>query len=145
MNQEIKELVNIRPGKIEDKNFILATWLRGLYYGNSWFKEIDKDSFMRHYHDIVMAILTKPSTAVAVVALKDDENVILGYSVCSILGDERDDHSYPILHWVFVKETWRRVGLGRALVPENAIITTHMTAIGKKLKPPSMKFNPWAI
>lgn len=137
MNEEIKELVNIRPGKIEDKNFILATWLRGLYYGNSWFKEIDKDSFMRHYHDILMAILTKPATVVAVVSLKDDENVILGYSVSSF--DE------STLHWVFVKDNWRRVGLGRALVPDNATITTHMTAIGKKLKPPSMKFNPWAI
>ncbi len=135
MNKEVEALMTFRSGKVEDKNFILATWLRGLYSGNSWFKEIPKDIFMKHYHDILMNILTRPTIEVKVAVLKEDEDIILGYSV----------YEGSTFHWMFVKEAWRRVGIGRSLLPEKCVTVTHLTSIGSKLKPKSMRFNPFII
>ncbi len=64
-----------------DKNFILATMLRGLFYGNSWFSEIDKGVFMCNYHRTLENLLAKDSTQVLIACLKEDPDVILGYSV----------------------------------------------------------------
>lgn len=135
MNKEIYTLMTIRAPKEEDRSFIMATWLRGLYYGNPWFKEIEKDNFMAKYHDIISRMLTKPTAQVYVAVLKDDLDVILGYSVTEP----------KIIHWVFVKEAWRKMGIATALVPKDADTATHLTMLGKKLKPQSMEFNPFLI
>lgn len=125
--------MSIRGPKEEDKAFVMATWLRGLYYGNPWFKEIDKNIFMERYHEILTKLLLRETTELAIAVLKDDPDVILGYSVM----DART------LHWVFVKEAWRKMGIAKSIIPKDIDATTHMTIIGKKLKPRHVKFNPF--
>lgn len=127
------EILIIRQGRTGDRNFILSTWLMGLYYGNPWFKEIEKDIFMANYHTVVCGLLER--SAIVVAALKEDEDVILGYSVINP----------PVLHWIFVKEAWRKVGISKHLVPREIDVTTHLTVLGKKLKPKHMTFNPFLI
>jgi hypothetical protein len=132
-----KDLVTIRPSRPEDKNFILATWLRGLYYGDSWFSQIPKDAFMAHYHTFLEALLNRPGVQVMVCCLKDDDDVILGYSVLGL----------DSLHWVFVKSAWRKIGIGRSLVPTNIKTVSHLTQVGRSLlrKVPGVAFNPFNI
>ena len=50
---EKNELVTIRDIESEDINFIYATWLRGLYYGESYFSLMPKDIFMAKYHGVI--------------------------------------------------------------------------------------------
>lgn len=131
------DLVMIRDGVPEDKNFILATWLRGLYYGDSWFKEIPKDIFMMHYHRFLENLLNLPGVIIKVSCLKEDKDVILGYSV------NRNVNGFSILDWVFVKSAWRGIGLGRNLVPQDPDVVSHLTKLGKNLKPEKCIFNPF--
>lgn len=130
-------LYNIRSAKAEDINFILATWLRGLYYGESWFKEIPKNIFMNNYKKIAQVTLMSPKVEVRVACLKEDDDVILGYSVIS--------RNQEAIIWVFTKTAWRKQGICRSLIPHSAKYATHLTALGKTLMPklPNAVFNPF--
>lgn len=132
-------LFEVRPAKDSDKAFILATFLRGVYYGDSWFSLIPKDIFMNNYKYIAEDLLSNPNTIVTIACLPEDPDVILGYS---ILGKY-----YQRLDWVYVKSAWRRKGIAKALVPKLPTEATHLTAVGKILmkKFPGLVFNPFAV
>ena len=134
------DLVAIRDFVAADWNFILATWLRGLYYGKTWFSEIPKDIFMEKYHAIIEAILGLKNVIVKVACLKDDPEVILGYAIMS------EDRS--TVHFTFVKSAWRGIGIAKSLIPPEMKQVTHLTKVGLsilKSKYPGVQFNPFAI
>lgn len=130
-------LVTVRDYNSGDRSFILATWLRGCYYGNTFYSDIPKDIFMLHYHEILEKFLNNPSVTIKIACLKDDEEVILGYSISRSAKDKK------VMDWIFVKSAWRRIGIGKSLVPENLEVCTHLTKLGKALKPQSVVFNPF--
>lgn len=135
MAAEDLALVATRPYRDGDKNFILASWLRGLYYGSEWFREIPKEIFMENYHKVIDHILNRAQVTVA--CLKDDEDVILAYSV----------HGAHKLHWVFCKKAWRGIGISKLLVPVETTTITHLTkvAISYLRKNPNVHFNPFSL
>lgn len=139
-------LYDIRDAKPEDKNFILATFLRGLYYGESYFSLMPKSIFMVHYKLVGEVLLASPKVTVKVACLKEDPDVIIGYSILS--------SDYQTIHWVYVKNskltdgtTWRKHGVGRSLVPKNPTSVSHLTELGKVLisKFPNCVFNPFSL
>ena len=132
-----KDLVTVRNVKMEDKNFIMATWLRGMFYGDTWFGQIPKDIFMTNYHKILEALVTAPTTTITVSCLLEDPDVILGYSV----------YTGKKLHWVFVKSAWRSIGIAKSLIPQGVDTVTHLTKVGSGIlrKHPEVVFNPFAI
>jgi len=134
---DFQGLYDIRAVKASDLNFILATWLRGLYYGDSWWSSIPKAIFMNNYKKIAQVTLSSPNVKVVVACLKEDPDVILGYSILSI--DEK------AVIWVFVKTAWRKQGIGRSLLPHSPQFVTLLTALGKTLLPkiPTAVFNPF--
>lgn len=123
----------VRGATEEDYPFIYATWLRSQYYGNSWFKQIDKDTFFNSYKLVVETRLR--SSSVRVSCLSSDPEIVLGYSVTS-----PDDTT---LHWVYVKRAWRGLGVAKELVPSTIATATSLTKIGKALLPSEVKFNPF--
>lgn len=133
----MNSLYDIRSAKPEDINFIMATWLRGLYYGDSWFSSIPKNIFMSNYKRLATAMLINPSISVRVACLKDDPDTIIGYSVIS-----KDEEAVV---WVFVKTSFRRLGVARSLLPKSPKYVTHLTALGKVLLPKLLTtvFNPF--
>ncbi len=131
MSHSSNELFKLREARPDDVAFIYSTWLRGLYYGNELFNEIPKRTFFDNYKGIVTGYLTKASVLVA--CLPDDEDVVLGYSVSRGV----------ILDWVFVKKSWRKMGIARSLVSKELTVCSHLTGIGKSLKPKDMVFNPF--
>jgi GNAT superfamily N-acetyltransferase len=126
--------VTIRPAEESDKAFIFATWLKGLYHGNSFYSEIEKDAYFTNYHAVLERVLAKSSVLVA--CLTDTPDVVLGYAVI-----ERG----TVLHWVFVKKSWRRFGIAKRLIPHPILTVTHLTKLGSKLKPQEWAFNPFLI
>lgn len=128
-------LYDIRDMKQEDENFILATFLRGIYYGDSWFSQIPKQIFMDNYKNVVAALVTKATIKIA--CLKEDPDVIIGYSILS--------NDFQTIHFVYVKNAWRKQGIGRTLVPQHPKSVTHLTALGKELLPKlnGCSFNPF--
>lgn len=130
-----KDLVSFRPHAESDKNFIYATWLRGLYYGSEFFREMNQNQFFAIYQTLLDRLLSKPGLTIQVACLKEDSDVILGYAA----------FEPGILHFVFVKDVWRKMGIAKDLVPESIRITTHLTKVGRSLKPVTWTFNPFLI
>lgn len=131
-------MYNIREGKDSDKNFVLATFLRGLYYGDSWFSEMPKDLFMSNYKHIAQALIDSSKSNIRIACLPEDPDVILGYSIIS-----KDDTT---THWVYVKSIWRKKGIGRALLPTNFNCVTHLSELGRVLsKKFNVVFNPFNL
>lgn len=123
MEQQVdkKDLFAIRELRMDDLNLIFSTWLRGLYYGDSWFSLIEKKVFMDNYHTILERLLTSGTARVRITCLKDDPEVILGYAVLGNPG---------VLHWVFVKSAWRGIGIAKGMIPEDTTAITHLTKLG---------------
>lgn len=131
-------LYDIRNGNKEDLNFILATFLRGLYYGDFWFNLIPKDIFMNNYKHIATNIVN--NSVIKVACLKEDPSVILGYSLLST-----DQQS---INWVYVKSAWRLKGIGRSLLPDSPISASHLSKLGLTLMNKYFKetiFNPFKL
>lgn len=131
-------LYNIRLGTKNDHNFVLATFLRGLYYGNTFFNKIPKDIFMNKYKLVAQALLASPDTKLIVACLPDEPDVILGYNLTNKVEDT--------IYFVFIKKAWRRRGIAKSLVPPNPKYISHLTSLGEDLlskfetKP---QFNPF--
>lgn len=127
----MKKIV-VRAAVESDLAFIMSTWLRGLRYGNSWFKLIDKEAYYSKYTVVLNNLLR--SSVVAVACLIDDPNVVVGYAVVSP----------ETLHWVYVKKSWRGFGLAKELTqPFRITRVSHLTKLGRRLKPLGWRFDPF--
>lgn len=141
-----KELIDVRPYGETDKNFVLATWLRGLYYGDTFFSNIPKTIFMENYHSILENFIKRNSEAIQVACLREDPEVILGYSVVRDIKIGEADIS--VLDWIFVKTAWRGIGISKMLVPNKINACTHLTKLGASIiknKYPNIIFNPFLL
>lgn len=119
MKDAVKGLIRLRTEEDTDRPFIYATWLRGLYYGNSFYRQIEKDVFMDYYTKVIQHLMFKPNVMIQVAALKEDADTIIGYSVV-------EDHGqFKALHWVFVKLEWRGAGIAKDLIPNDISVVTH--------------------
>lgn len=132
-------LYEIREFRPTDTSFIMATFLRGLYYGDSWFSLIPKNIFMETYSKVAEALIKAPTTSIQIACLKEDKDVILGYSLLS--------SDFQTIIWVQVKKEWRNVGIAKALVPARPVAVSHLTKVGKTLLPKlnGAIFNPFYI
>lgn len=132
-------LYDIRDAKPEDTNFILATFLRGLYYGDSWFSLIPKAIFMANYKKVAQTLVTPGKCSIQVACLKDDPDTIIGYSILS--------NNHQNVHFVYIKEDWRKRGIARSLLPANPVAATHLTKLGQTLliKFHGIIFDPFRI
>lgn len=122
---EIDRLYEVRDYLESDKSFIKATFLRGLYYGDSWYSLIPKDIFMDNYSMALDRLFDHPSVTIKIACLTEDPDVILGYSILSA--------DFMTIHWVFVKKAWRTQGVAKRLTPRLATTVTHLSALGKLL------------
>ncbi len=135
-----KDLIAIRAVQPTDKAFIYSTWLKGLYYGNEWFREIDQDLYYKCYKAVIASLLLKPTVSIIVACLKDDPDSILAYSVV-----EKRDSGVNVVHWIFTKAPWRKLGIAKKLIPNNVSVVTHLTRLGKNIKPRHWIFDPFLI
>lgn len=127
--------IKIRTVRESDLAFIYATFLRGLYYGNSWYGTINKKDFFDNYPAVLDKIIRK--SLINIACLTEDEDVILGYSIAEP----------GILHWVGVKEAWRMQGIAKKLLADFDIkAVTHTTKAGDAIrKKKNWIYNPFLI
>lgn len=136
---DFKGLYDVRDYKDSDKSFVMATFLRGLYHGDTWFSLIPRNIFMDNYKHVIASLVANPTNTIKVACLREDPDVIIGYSV---LG-----HNFQTVHWVYVKSAWRKRGIAKSLVPQYPTSFTHLSAVGKSLmsKYPTAVFNPFNL
>jgi hypothetical protein len=131
--QILEELIFLRDYAATDEALVYQTWLKGLYYGNDWFGAINRLTFETNYRKVITHLLAHSTIICA--CLQEDPDVVLGYSVV--------DHSMTTLHWIYVKTSWRKLGIAKKLIPPQINRTTHLTQMGKWLKPKDWDFNPF--
>lgn len=108
--------------------------MKGTYYGNDWYEEIPQGIFYKNYQKVIDHILAMPEVITKVACLPDVEDVVLGYSV----------YANDTLHFMFVKESWRKMGIANSLCPKDIKTCTHLTRVGKYLKRKyQIVFNPF--
>jgi GNAT superfamily N-acetyltransferase len=112
----------------EYHNLVLSKWMRSFRYGNDYIKLIDADSYFDKYSRYIRAVLALSRTVVRMAALKDDDDVVLGFSVIT----------NSTLQYVHVHKDMRRQGIGRRLVPDYVDSFTHLTRTAAKLWPTKM-------
>jgi hypothetical protein len=137
MESNIRHLYEVRDVTTDDTNFILATFLRGLYYGNEFYKLIPKQIFMEGYKPVIEGFFSR--TTIKVACLKEDPTVILGFSILS--------KDFKTIHWVYVKQAWREQGIANSLTPPDLEAYSHFTTLGLSLaqKFPKLIFNPFKL
>lgn len=144
MSEQFTGLFDLRDARESDKNFILATFMRGVYYGDSksdligpkFFSLVPKKIFMEKYKPYAEALIA--NRVVKIACLPDAPEIILGYSIMS--------KDFQVIDWVFVKSAWRNKGIARALIPQFPTSVSHITRVGltllKKFKI-EVIFNPF--
>jgi hypothetical protein len=124
----------VRDPQPSDINFLLSTFLKGLYYGSDFWQLVDQDAYFSNYEPFIKNLMLKCDIKIA--CLADDQDVILGYSM----------FKNDTLHFIFVKKSYRKLGLAKTLYPPGITTVSHITnqgqAIRKKL---GLKFNPFSI
>jgi GNAT superfamily N-acetyltransferase len=151
----------VRPGTPEDRAFAARHWVEG--FTNS-FPKTQRERLVgskgssyeerttstgpwnRFCYQHVEALLAEPGTQMRVACPPDDESVIYGVAVL---------RPPEIIHCVFVRPTWRRMGIAAALLDgiplPNATVTTwcldlsgHTTSWALE-KYPTLKYTPFFV
>lgn len=111
----------VRPVKPEDHNFIFSAWLKGQYFGNSYFRQIPQDLYFEGYARTIAELLSPfhPEGPVTIRIACDEGSPewISGFSVSR--GND--------LYWVYVKENFRRQGIATLLIESENIKTAKST------------------
>lgn len=130
-----EEKIVIRTADIGDAPLVMATWLNGNRYGNSYFEDIVAHDYFRVYGKHIKKILTMPETRIDIACLESDPNMIIGYIV----------YTNESIHWMFTKKDYRKQGIAKMLYGQKKIaIATSKTKIGQSLiKKLGLKFNPF--
>ena len=138
--------VVIRPAVKEDKNFILASWLR-CYRSSSYFcRRIRKNVFFKYHHVIADRILSHATVLIA--ADPTDANVIYGY----LISEFYEPDQKHVVHFIYIKEAFREMGIAKQLftaagLEPNSVLISHWTEPVDKLilKYPDMIYIPYLI
>lgn len=124
MTEEQPKLpVLLRQWRETDVGYVVDTWLKHYHdHGVGMVRGMPRGEFFRRWRSVVVEILKTADVRVA--CLDDDDDIILGFAVLSTHCGAR------VLHWVHVREDWRRKGLGAQLLAgleRASVLYTHRT------------------
>ena len=134
MNEK-KLPVRLRTLTEEDSPFIFNSWLKS-YRFSHFGEKITNTIYFEDHHKIIDNILKKNQVIIA--CNPEDPSQLYGYIVAG-----RED-SILVLHFVYVKHTFRNMGIGKTLLDAGghssdvASVYTHHTRMADKL---SSKYN----
>lgn len=105
----------IRHAGPDDQNYVIATWLHH-FKSNSYFaKRIRHAVYYDRQHRVISTILSRTRTQVLIAHPEGEPEVILGFLV------SEDLTTYHSIHFAFVKEELRRMGIAKKLVTHAGI------------------------
>lgn len=98
----------IRPVEKSDLPFIYNSWLKS-YKISLINRYMDDTQYFAYHHDVFEYILNKSTCKCMIAASPSDPQQILGYIVAEHWS------AVVLMHWVYVKEAARNVGVARQL------------------------------
>lgn len=128
-------MVLIRDAELNDRNFVLSTWIKNQQYSSPVFRGIPKDIFTRNYSKWVDSVFSLAGIQLKVACLADEPDVILGYAVFTDW----------CVYYCYVKPAWRRKGIAKQLIPCDTITTVACyTPKGDTIRQKyGWVYNPW--
>lgn len=137
--------LSIRRAGPSDAPYILSTWLNH-YKEHSYFAlRIKRRIYFERHHRVLTAILSRPGTEVVIVHPADEPEVNFGFLVAETQGDRA-----RVIHFAFVQEKLRRLGLCRKMMRElslewDACLFTHWTYTASDLvrRFPGLTYDPY--
>ncbi len=97
----------IRPPNPNDLNFIYSSWLNS-YNDHNKFQPIKGPAYYGYHKLLINKLLNQ--SLVSVICNPDDTEQILGYAIYQIQNDSL------ILHWLYIKYSFRQLGLSKYLI-----------------------------
>ena len=94
----------IRAGQASDKPFVAQCWAREFRASEGWVRQIDSDFITRCIYPRIEEILNRADVRVA--GPPEDETTVYGFSVVEP----------GLVHLVYVRRAWRRMGIATALL-----------------------------
>jgi len=118
---EIEKQISFRAMKSEDEPFIFSSWLHSYFASSNFCINLSKTTFYGYHHKIIEHALKESYVLVAYP--NTDPDVILGYLVWE---------STPIVHYLYIKESFRDEGLATYMIHTIAsdlskLTVTHLT------------------
>ena len=125
-----KSRCRLRPMIEDDLPFLFNSWLKS-YRFSHFGEKITTTIYFEDHHKIIDNILKKNQVIIA--CNPEDPSQLYGYIVAG-----RED-SILVLHFVYVKHTFRNMGIGKTLLDavghssDTASVYTHHTRMADKL------------
>ena len=122
----------LRRSKAGDAGFVINSWLRS--YNEHIRPEERRAGYWQGHKQVIAALLQRSKVLVAhydgppIPGVRKPEDIILGYAVA----EQHPDLSMCVLHYVYVKKTYRGGGIARNLISvlrdgAERVVVTHVT------------------
>jgi len=114
----MSELFHVVDATADAKNLIYATWLRSYQSSSHLVRHVSRNDFFAGHHDVLDRIFAR-EPIVKLAVMPDDHSVILGWAC----------YEPGTLHYVYVKPSFRRYGVAKALLAgvQHPFTYTHRT------------------
>lgn len=139
-----KAEVVIRQYNSEDKNFVIASWLKSYRHGSYFAKRISSTIYYKFHHAVAERIIARANITIACDPV--DPSVIFGYMISEKFEDK------DVIHFTYIKSAFRGMGVGKSILEAcninlNSCYITHWTTEVDTLsrKYPDMLYVPYLI
>ena len=143
LSTKLYSQVTFREPTVGDYPFIFSSWLKS-YRFSDLPKSVSKTIYFKEHHKIIEDLLSSSTTILACDVI--DPNNIFGYITVAKINE------IFTVHYIYVKHTYRRFGLGRLLLnvfehnTGGKMVYTHETPIAKKLGVKyNFEYNPYLM
>lgn len=144
---QIEDSIRFRPYiQSNDQAFVFSTWLKNYRHSSYFAKRIRSSIFFPGHQKVLELLFEKPTLRVVVATPIDDDQTILGYLAAEF------HHTKPVIHFIFIKDAFRNMGIAKALVnfvkiDLNEVQFTHWTIPVDDYirKYPNMLYNPYCL
>lgn len=120
----IEDLVVLRALEDSEINFVYHSWLRSFRSDSTFYRTIPREIFFENHRKRLYRLLDRSHCIVA--NPRDHPDIIVAYIVW-----ELPEEGNAVIHYIYVKSDYRKMGLARLLVDVAAagrkITATHRT------------------
>jgi GNAT superfamily N-acetyltransferase len=140
------EKFHLRDMEGQDAPFIFSSWLKS-YRESPAVRSVPNQVYYKQHHALIENIFLDPNCVAIVAHPPGEPNVIAGY----LVAEKYEDSGLLVVHWAYVKHSYRGQGLFRQLVEEAKEQTlihcfTHFTTkIRQPAKEAGFIYNPYFL